>query len=188
MKAFSQLLDRLTYTPARNAKLMLMRNYFLSTPDPDRGFALAALTDGLPIAFPLRRVLAEIGESRFDPVLFRMSRDDVGDTAETVALIWPVTGAEGDAPRLSEIVAALSKAGRGGHAALLTQWLDRLDATGRWALLKFLSGAPRVGVSARLAKQAVADAFGKSIDDIEELWHGLSPPYTELFGWLEQKA
>ena len=188
MKAFSQLLDRLTYTPARNAKLMLMRNYFLATPDPDRGFALAALTDGLPISFPLRRVLGEIGESRFDPVLFRMSRDDVGDTAETVALIWPVTQADGDAPRLAEVVAALSKAGRGGHAALLTQWLDRLDATGRWALLKFLSGAPRVGVSARLAKQAVADAFGKSVDDIEELWHGQEPPYTQLFDWMEQRA
>ena len=188
MKAFSQLLDRLTYTPARNAKLMLMRNYFLSTPDPDRGYALAALTDGVPIDFPLRRVLSEIGESRFDPELFRMSRDDVGDTAETVALIWPATDVPGDAPRLSEVVAALSKAGRGGHATLLTQWLDRLDATGRWALLKFLSGAPRVGVSARLAKQAVADAFGKSVDDIEELWHGLSPPYTDLFAWMEQKA
>jgi len=188
MKAFAQLLDRLTYTPARNAKLMLMRNYFLSTPDPDRGFALAALTDGLPIDFPLRRVLAEIGESRFDPELFRMSRDDVGDTAETVALIWPVSDAQGEAPRLSDIVAALSRAGRGGHAALLTQWLDRLDATGRWALLKFLSGAPRVGVSARLAKQAVADAFGKSVDDIEELWHGLEPPYAALFDWLEQRA
>ena len=188
MKAFSQLLDRLTYTPARNAKLMLMRNYFLATPDPDRGFALAALTDGLPIDFPLRRVLSEIGESRFDPDLFRMSRDDVGDTAETVALIWPVTEEQGDAPRLSDIVAALSKAGRGGHAALLTQWLDRLDATGRWALLKFLSGAPRVGVSARLAKQAVADAFGKSVDDIEELWHGVAPPYTVLFDWLEHKT
>jgi DNA ligase-1 len=188
MKAFATLLDRLTYTPARNAKLMLMRNYFLSTPDPDRGFALAALTDGLPISFPLRRVLAEIGESRFDPVLFRLSRDDVGDTAETVALIWPSGQGEGDGPRLSEIVAALSRAGRGGHAALLTQWLDQLDATGRWALLKFLSGAPRVGVSARLAKQAVADAFGRSVDDIEELWHGLAPPYTELFDWLEQKA
>ena len=115
MKAFSQLLDRLTYTPARNAKLMLMRNYFRATPDPDRGFALAALTDGLPIEFPLRRVLAEIGESRFDPDLFRMSRDDVGDTAETVALIWPTAEVQGDAPSLSEIVVALGKAGRSGH-------------------------------------------------------------------------
>ena len=188
MKAFSQLLDRLTYTPARNAKLMLMRNYFLSTPNPDRGYALAALTDGVPVSFPLRRVLSEIGETRFDPELFRMSRDDVGDTAETVALIWPATEVPGDAPRLSDVVAALSSAGRSGHAALLTQWLDRLDATGRWALLKFLSGAPRVGVSARLAKQAVADAYGKSVDDIEELWHGIAAPYAELFDWLEQRA
>ncbi len=188
MKAFATLLDRLTYTPSRNGKLTLMRNYFRATPDPDRGFALAALTDGLPISFPLRRVLADIGESRFDPELFRLSRHDVGDTAETVALIWPVTQAGADAPRLSDVVAAVSAAGRGGHAALLTQWLDRLDATGRWALLKFLSGAPRVGVSARLAKQAVADAFGQGVDDIEELWHGLAPPYLQLFDWLEQKS
>jgi DNA ligase-1 len=188
MRAFATLLDRLTYTPSRNGKLTLMRNYFLATPDPDRGYALAALTDGLPINFPLRRVLAELGETRFDPELFRLSRHDVGDTAETVALMWPLTQAAGDAPRLSEIVAALSAAGRGGHAELLTQWLDRLDATGRWALLKFLSGAPRVGVSGRLAKQAVADAFGQSVDDIEELWHGLAPPYLPLFDWLEQKA
>lgn len=188
MKAFATLLDRLTYTPSRNGKLLLMRNYFLSTPDPDRGFALAALTDGLPLSFPLRRVLAEIGESRFDPELFRLSREDVGDTAETVALIWPVTEAQGEAPHLSEIITTLSRAGRTGHAALLTQWLDRLDATGRWALLKFLSGAPRVGVSARLAKQALADAYGKDIDDIEELWHGLEAPYLPLFDWLEQKA
>ena len=188
MKAFATLLDRLTYTPSRTAKLLLMRNYFRATPDPDRGFALAALSDGLPIAFPLRRVLAEIGESRFDPVLFRLSRADVGDTAETVALIWPAGDAQGEALQLSAIVTALSAVGRGGHAALLTQWLDRLDATGRWALLKFLSGVPRVGVSARLAKQAVADAFDTSVDDIEELWHGLEPPYLPLFAWLDGKA
>lgn len=188
MKAFATLLDRLTYTPSRNGKLLLMRNYFLSTPDPDRGYALAALTDGLPLSFPLRRVLAEIGESRFDPELFRLSREDVGDTAETVALIWPVNDMEADAPRLSDIVVALSEAGRAGHAALLMQWLDRLDATGRWALLKFLGGAARVGVSARLAKQALADAYGKDIDDIEELWHGLEAPYLALFDWLEQRA
>ncbi len=185
MKAFATLLDRLTYTPSRNGKLMLMRNYFRSAPDPDRGYALAALTDGVPVSFPLRRVLVEIGESRFDPVLFRLSRDDVGDTAETVALIWPDAGAvQDDGPRLSEIVEVLSSARRTSHADILTGWLDRLDATGRWALLKFIGGAPRVGVSARLAKQAVADAFDQSVDDIEELWHGLTPPYASLFAWL----
>lgn len=188
MKAFATLLDRLTYTPSRTGKLTLLRNYFRSVPDPDRGFALAALTDGLPVSFPLRRVLAEIGGSRFDPELFRLSREDVGDTAETVALIWPDSAADAGAPRLSEIVAALGDAGRGGHAALLTRWLDSLDATGRWALLKFLGGAPRVGVSARLARQALADGFAQDIDVIEELWHGLEPPYVPLFSWLEGRG
>ena len=159
MKAFATLLDRLTYTPSRLAKLTLMRNYFRSTPDPDRGFALAALSDSLPIRFPLRRVLTEIGATRFDPELFRLSRHDVGDTAETVALIWPTGSAGDDRLRLSDIVTALSDVARAGHATLLTQWLDQLDAIGRWALLKFLGGAPRVGVSARLVKQAVADGF-----------------------------
>ena len=147
MKAFATLLDRLTYTPSRLAKLTLMRNYFRVTPDPDRGYALAALCDCLPISFPLRRVLTEIGATRFDPELFRLSRHDVGDTAETVALIWPTGSSSDDSLRLSEIVMALSDVSRGGHAALLTQWLDQLDPTGRWALLKFLGGAPRVGVS-----------------------------------------
>jgi DNA ligase-1 len=188
MKAFATLLDRLTCTPARNGKLLLMRNYFAATPDPDRGYALAALSDGVPISFPLRRVLAELGESRFDPELFRLSREDVGDTAQTVALIWPNSAGPGAAPELPEIVATLQSLPRGGHAAQLAAWLDRLDATGRWALLKFLSGAPRVGVSARLAKQAAAEAFGKQVDDIEEIWHGLSAPYVPLFDWLAGKT
>jgi DNA ligase 1 len=63
-----------------------------------------------------------------------------------------------------------------------------MDVNGRWALLKFLSGGLRVGVSARLAKTALAQAFGKDVDQIEQAWHGLHPPYTELFEWLEGKA
>ncbi len=64
----------------------------------------------------------------------------------------------------------------------------RLDPTGRWALLKLLTGALRVGVSARLAKTAVADMAGLKVDDIEEVWHGLAPPYAPLFAWLEGRG
>ena len=68
---------------------------------------------------------------------------------------------------------------------MLTQLLDALDETGRWALLKLITGALRVGVSARLAKQAVAELGGHKANDIEDLWHGLTPPYLDLFAWLE---
>ena len=89
MKDFAGLLDRLSYTPSRNDKLKLLADYFASAPDPDRGYALAALTDGLFFRLPLRRILTELLASRVDPVLFDLSRDYVGDTAETIALIWP---------------------------------------------------------------------------------------------------
>ena len=189
MKLFATLLDRLTYTPSRNAKLLLMRNYFQSTPDPDRGFALAALTDGIPVSFPMRRVLTDLSATRFDAELFRLSRDYVGDTAETIALIWqPRQDQPQEPPALHDVVETIQLAPRESYAALIAGWLDRLDATGRWALLKLLGGAPRVGVSARLAKLAVAEAFGRNVEQIEEAWHGLTPPYLPLFDWLEGKV
>ena len=188
MKAFAALLDRLSYTPSRSGKERLLAQYFRATPDPDRGYGLAALADGLPLSFPLRRVVGELAESRFDAHLFRMSRDYVGDTAETVALIWEGKGGTAEPPRLGEIVERLTALKRQDHAALLAEWLDQLDVTGRWALLKFLGGAPRVGVSARMVKVALAAAFGKAVEEIEEVWHAVPPPYVALFAWLEGLA
>lgn len=188
MKAFAALLDRLVYSPGRNTKLQLMQEYFRTTPDPDRGWALAALTDGLPFSFPVRRTIMELMEKRLDAELFRLSRDYVGDTAETVALLWPDTGEQSDPPRLSEVVSRLGLIDAQELGDAIASWLDRLDATGRWALLKLLTGALRVGVSARLAKTAVAGMAGHSVDEVEELWHALSPPYGPLFDWLEGRA
>ncbi|MEO1694930.1 MAG: cisplatin damage response ATP-dependent DNA ligase, partial [Pseudomonadota bacterium] len=190
MRAFAALLDRLVYTPGRNAKLTLLADYFRATPDPDRGWALAALTDGLPFTFPVRRTFAELMEPRLDPLLFRLSRDYVGDSAETVALTWPETNATGasEPPTLSEIADTLALIDRRQLGRQLEVWLDGLDATGRWALLKLMTGALRVGVSARLAKTGLAQAFDVEIDEIEEIWHGLEPPYGPLFAWLRGDA
>jgi DNA ligase-1 len=188
MEPFALLLDTLTTTPSRNGKLALLTEYFRSAPDPDRGFALAALTDGLFPRLPLRRSLATLLETRVDPVLYALSRDYVGDTAETVALMWPEPNVREPAPRLTEVVAALATASATEVAPILGGFLDRLDTRGRWALLKLVGGAPRVGVSARLAKTALAEMSGHHVSEIEEIWHALSPPYTDLFLWLEGKA
>lgn len=188
MKDFSALLDRLAYTPSRNDKLRLMADYFASAPDPDRGYALAALTDGLFFRVPFRRIFAEMLEARVDPVLFKLSRDYVGDTAETISLLWPAQEEGQDPPRLADVVERVRNANATEIPQLLTGWLDRLDATGRWALLKLLIGALRVGVSARLAKTALAQWSGKPLSEIEEVWHGLTPPYLPLFAWLTDQA
>ena len=187
MEPFALLLDTLGTTPSRKGKLSLLVDYFRSTSDPDRGFALAALTDGLFPRLPLRRSLATLLDTRVDPVLYALSRDYVGDTAETVALMWPAPQDRPHVrpPRLSETVAALAAAEPAEIAATLGAFLDRLDARGRWALLKLVGGAPRVGVSARLAKTSLAEMSGHDVADIEEIWHALSVPYTDLFQWLE---
>src|SRR2546428_14171649 len=89
MRDFSQLLDSLVYTRSRNAKLKLIGDYLKATPDPDRGYAMAALTGELNLPAVKPALIRGITEERVDPTLFYMSWDYVGDLAETVALLWP---------------------------------------------------------------------------------------------------
>lgn len=184
MKHFALLLDQLSYTPSRNGKLALMGAYFRSTPDPDRGYALAALTNEFKIPLASRQIIQRLATRHISADLFRISRDYVGDSAETLALIWP-NSLKGDGPNLCDVFRQVSVVTRKDADELIAGWLNQLDATGRWALLKFIGGALRTGVSARLAKLAVAQVFGKNVDDIEQAWHGLDIPYTDLFDWLE---
>lgn len=210
MRAFAELLDRLSLTASRNAKLVLVRDYLRTTPDPDRGWALAALTGDLTFDAAKPAMIRKAVEARVDSVLFDWSYDYVGDLAETVALIWPPDPDRrpNREPELSEVVEALRQAGRTEVRGLLEGWLDALAPKGRWALLKLMTGALRVGLSARLAKTAAAmmrpavaseppDPEGGEgtaplppvdVSDIEEVWHGLTPPYADLFAWLEGRA
>ncbi len=186
MKTFAELLDRLAYEPRRNGKLRLLSRYFEQTPDPERGFALAAITGGLDFKNAKPALIRGLVEERVDPVLFGLSYDYVGDMSETVALIWPVDhGVNTPPPTLSEVIDALASTGKAEMPALVSRWLDTLDETGRWALLKLITGGLRIGVSARLAKTAVAGLGDLKPNDVEEIWHGLKPPYIGLFAWAE---
>ncbi len=99
-----------------------------------------------------------------------------------------VEGGEQHAPSLSDVVETLSTLGKAQLPAQLARWLDALDETGRWALLKLITGGLRIGVSARLVKTAAAALGDKDPHEIELLWPGLRPPYSELFAWLEGRA
>ncbi|HEY8948148.1 MAG TPA: cisplatin damage response ATP-dependent DNA ligase [Rhizomicrobium sp.] len=188
MKAFAHLLDRLAFTPQRNGKLVLVRDFLREQPDPDRGWALASLTGALSFDAAKPAFIRKAVEARLDPQLFALSYDYVGDLAETVSLVWPVKPGANREPEMGEVVDALRGATRSEVQKLLEGWLDALDADGRWALLKLLTGGLRVGVSARLAKQACADMGGVEVSEIEEIWHGLEPPYEDLFAWLEKRS
>jgi DNA ligase-1 len=251
MNRFAELLDRLAYEPGRNNKLRLIASYFREVEDPDRGYALAALTGALSFKHAKPGLIRDLIADRTDPVLFALSYDYVGDLSETVALMWPTaalqaqpapspacgggsgwgqaasavpekepppgslgsaTALPGDPtspasgrgdelsrrpsnrrnnpppPTLTEVVTTLRTLGKTELPRQLARWLDELDETGRWALLKLVTGAMRIGISARLAKTAAA-AFGdKDPHEVELMWPGLVPPYLDLFAWLEGRA
>src|SRR5271170_7741175 len=233
MNRFAELLDRLAYEPARNNKLRLLTDYFRSTPDPERGWGLAALTGALSFPHAKAGLIRSLIAERADPLLFELSYDYVGDLSETVALMWPVpsspacggggeqsepVGASavrsasaptppppplrggpppplrggGEETTLTTVIDTLATLGKTQLPQQLARWLDALDETGRWALIKLVTGGLRVGVSARLAKAAVGALGGKDAQkvaqEIELIWPGLTPPYRELFAWLEGKS
>jgi DNA ligase 1 len=188
MEAFAALLDALVYTRSRNAKLKLLADYLAQTPDPDRGWALAALTGGLDFPAVKSSTIRNLLTERVDPVLWTLSRDYVGDSAETASLLWPEPDAPPSPPTVSEAVDALSAMTRANVMSQLPKLLDRLDANGRYALLKMATGAMRIGISARLAKTAFALAFGVAVEEVEEHWHGQEPPYGALFDWAARGA
>ena len=188
MERFAALIDSLVYTRSRNAKLKLLADYLRETPDPDRGWALAALTDGLDFPAVKSSTIRNLMSERIDPVLWTLSRDYVGDSAETASLLWPTPDAPPDPPTVSEAVDALTRMTRANVMAELPRLLDRLDAEGRYALLKLATGAMRIGISSRLAKTAFAQAFDVSVEDVEEHWHGQQAPYSALFDWAAHGA
>jgi ATP-dependent DNA ligase len=241
MNRFAELLDRLAYEPGRNNKLKLITVYFRDVGDPDRGYALAALTGALSFKHAKPSLIRDLIAERTDPVLFALSYDYVGDLSETVALMWPKaapllprSGGEGSGvggasvsrvpvseradaeppptldpsppralrvegrgiaghnnpppPTLTEVVTTLRTLGKTEMPGQLARWLDELDETGRWALLKLVTGALRIGISARLAKTAAAALGDKDPHEVELIWPGLIPPYLELFAWLEGRA
>ena len=193
MREFSQLLDSLVYTRSRNAKLRLIGDYLRRTPDPDRGYAMAALTGELDLPAIKPALVRGITEDRVDPTLFHMSWDYVGDMAETVSLLWPKAidqpaDVDDGSLRIGAVVERLAGLSRSEAPAALAAMLDHLDASGRFALIKLATGALRMGVSARLAKLALAQAFELDVDEVEEVWHGLAPPYAALFDWAEGRT
>jgi DNA ligase-1 len=189
MNRFAALLDRLAYEPRRLGKLALLEDYFRTTPDPDRGWALAAMTGGLSFKNAKPGLVRALAEERIDPVLFGLSWDFVGDMAETVALIWPADATRANAQlTITDVVEGLRETPKEELPRVVADWLDRLDENGRWALLKLITGALRIGVSARLARTALARLGGKEPDEIEDVWHADAPPYPQLFAWLEGRG
>ena len=188
MKTFAELLDRLAFAPSPAIQVRLMADYMQRAPDPDRGWALAALAGGLDTARIRPAALRTLAAERVDDKLLRLSHDFVGDPVETVALIWPENSAAPYPPSLAEALPTLAGSSRSAAPGLLAGWFDRSEAPVRLALAQLAAGRRPPGVTPRLARMALAAAFAADLGDIEEVWHGQGPPYGPLFTWLEGRA
>src|ERR1700745_835340 len=131
MNRFAQLLDRLAYEPGRNNKLRLLTSYFREVEDPDRGYALAALTGALSFKHAKPALIRDLIIERTDPVLFGLSYDYVGDLSETVALMWPkadlIAHNNPPPPTLTEVVTTLRTLGKTELPKQLARWLGEPD-------------------------------------------------------------
>ena len=181
MRAFSQLLDDLVYTRSRNTKLRLIGDYLKETPDPDRGLGTGRADRNA--RHPARqagrdpRAWSTSGSTRAVQHEPRLCRRHGRNRFAAVAEVDGEPPEVDDATiRISDAIERLRSASKLDAPRVLASMLDHLDASGRYALLKLALGELRVGVNARLAKQALADAFGLEVEAVEEVWHGLPRP------------
>ncbi len=191
MERFAELLDDLYFTNSSLAKETILAEYLKTAPDPDRGWALAAIGGTLTFDLFKQNLTRTLMTERMDPELFALSYDYVGELSETVALAWPVSEKPkriNRLPRLSEVIAEFNGRGKLGIRDYLIELLDAMTPPQRWALLKLGTRGLRIGMSARSVKRTLANMKGVELDVIEELWHGVEPPYQDLFAWIDGDA
>ncbi|AFT97078.1 DNA ligase [Alteromonas macleodii str. 'Balearic Sea AD45'] len=188
MEEFSNLLEQLYYTAGTKAKAQLIADYIANTPDPDRGWAIAAMAGTLRFDFFKRNTVKKLITEHTDPALFAMSYDYVGEVSETVAHLWPYSEPTDNLPSLTEVVETFASVSKQKVSETLANYLTIMTPAQRWALLKLGTRGLRIGVSARSIKQILADYGNKDIKEIETLWHAVTPPYSEMLAWLEGDA
>ena len=177
MRAFTTLFQELDGTTRTGAKLAALERYFRSAPPEDAAWALALLLGKRRRRLITGRRLREIclEGSDLPDWLFEACHSQVGDSAETVALLWGQVGPAAS-PRGSEGPSSFLEIPLHAWMEQRLPQLAALEGQNQaeavracWATLppeqlllvnKLLSGGFRVGVSTGLVTRAVARSAG----------------------------
>jgi DNA ligase-1 len=89
---------------------------------------------------------------------------------------------------LAALGSALAATLAPARPALVASWLDQLDASARFALIRLVAARLRPALPAQQVRAALAAWSGVAMAQIDEAWHGVAPPYLPLFAWLEGRA
>ena len=188
MREFSTLLEKLLLASGRNKKIELISEFCCSKKDPDRGLVIGLLSGDFKLKNTKLTLFKELIIKRIDQNLFDFSYDYVGDFAETIALIWPEKEEKKSSPSITEVIYTIENSKSDNLPKIFENYLDNFNSNERWALIKLVTRNFRIGVSAKLIRLALADYGEKNVEEIENIWNGINPPYSELFYWLENKT
>ncbi|MFZ9174155.1 ATP-dependent DNA ligase [Vulcanococcus sp.] len=198
MKAFSQLFAELDGTSSTTAKLEALETYFRSAPPADAAWALALLLGKRRKRLISGRRLREIclNALALPDWLFEACSNQVGDSAETVSLLW---GQQNAGPQeqsqnrslaewMGQILPELAAAeGDAQEAAVVRCWQSLPN--GELLLInKLLSGGFRVGVSTGLVTRGVARSADLDEALIAHRLMGGFTPSAETFAALTAAA
>ncbi|SEP36355.1 ATP-dependent DNA ligase [Mucilaginibacter sp. OK283] len=191
MKAFAQLFLSLDETNKTGEKVKVLKEYFTAVPDTDKMHMLALLTGRKPkrqINSTLVRNWA-IQASNIPAWLFEESYYVVGDLAETMALLMPLSN-QSSSKTLTEWIAEINALGDKTEEQkkewLLNSW-GMLDSQERFVFNKLLTGSFRIGVSQNLVIKALADISGLEAAVLTHRIMGSWMPETLQFAQLMEE-
>ncbi|MEF8834513.1 MAG: ATP-dependent DNA ligase, partial [Halofilum sp. (in: g-proteobacteria)] len=192
MKRFAALFEALDTSTATNDKIAAMAQYFAEAPTADAAWAVYLLSGRRPKRLLATRFLREwTAEQTGYPLwLVEATYAQVGDLAETVALLLPEPGEPGaDADvALHEWMAAripaLRSLNEDERRTRITGWWQAVPSDQRFLLNKLMTGGFRVGVSQRLVVRALARHTGLDRERIAHRLTGQWTPSADFFARL----
>ena len=181
MKAFADLYTRLDATTSSNSKLIFLQDYFRDATPDDAAWAVYFLAGGRPRRVVPTKLLRELAiqSSGLPPWLFEESYEAVGDLAETITLLLPLSqnaSSEGLAVWVEDHLLPLRSAAPDKIVAQLLPLLYQLDRASQLVFIKLITGSFRVGVSRLLVTRALAALSGVDAKRIAQRMVG----YTDI--------
>ncbi len=186
MKLFTELYTRLDQTNKTNEKVQALKDYFALAAAADAAWALYFLSGRKPRQIVPSKLIRQwaMEEAGIPEWLFMESRDTVGDTAETIALLLPNNPVEDVTPLhvlVEERLLPLRASGEETQRREVLKAWRGMNYAQRLVYNKLISGAFRVGVSQLLVMRALSNLSNVATDIIAQRLMGEWEPTPEFF-------
>jgi DNA ligase-1 len=193
VKDFAALFDALDQSTATSDKVAALTAYFREADAADAAWAVFFLTGNRPKqAVPTKRlhqIAAEV--AGLPDWLFAECYDQVGDLAETIALILPPPTSRasiGLSVWVTERLLTLRQLDEAAQRTALIAYWNELAGTERFVFNKLITGGFRVGVSTLLVVRALAAVSGVDAKVISHRLAGDWQPAAQNFSALVAEA